>query len=86
MFYRYEAMEKYRPDYVVHGETGYLVKSDIELSQSLGLLLSDQDLRLKMSRLPPSMPCNSTGTKLLRIGKRCLWRRPENVRWVIERL
>ena len=43
------AMEKYRPDYVVHGETGYLVKSESELSDKLGLLLSDQDLRLKMS-------------------------------------
>jgi glycosyltransferase involved in cell wall biosynthesis len=43
------AMEKYRPDYVVHGKTGYLVKSDGELSHQLGLLLSDQDLRLKMS-------------------------------------
>jgi glycosyltransferase involved in cell wall biosynthesis len=43
------AMEKYRPDYVVHGETGYLVKSESELSDKLGLLLSDQDLQLKMS-------------------------------------
>jgi glycosyltransferase involved in cell wall biosynthesis len=43
------AMEKYRPDYVVSGETGYLVKSDIELSQKLGALLSDENLRLKMS-------------------------------------
>lgn len=43
------AMEKYRPDYVLNGETGYLVKSDIELSQKLGVLLSDEDLRLKMS-------------------------------------
>jgi glycosyltransferase involved in cell wall biosynthesis len=43
------AMEKYRPDYVVHGETGYLVKSEGELSLKLGLLLSDGDLRLKMS-------------------------------------
>lgn len=43
------AMEKYRPDYVVNGETGYLVESDIELSQKLGGLLSDADLRLKMS-------------------------------------
>jgi len=43
------AMEKYRPDYVVHGETGYLVKSDGDLSHKLGLLLSDQDLRFKMS-------------------------------------
>lgn len=43
------AMEKYRPDYVVNGETGYLVKSEEELSHKLDLLLSDQDLRLKMS-------------------------------------
>jgi len=43
------AMEKYRPDYVVQGETGYLVKSEEELSEKLDLLLSDQDLRLKMS-------------------------------------
>jgi glycosyltransferase involved in cell wall biosynthesis len=43
------AMDLYRPDYVVNGETGYLVKSESELSYSLGLLLSDRDLRLKMS-------------------------------------
>ncbi|MFZ1130321.1 MAG: glycosyltransferase family 4 protein [Terriglobales bacterium] len=43
------AMEKYQPDYVVNGETGYLVKSDIELSPKLGLLLADHGLRLKMS-------------------------------------
>jgi glycosyltransferase involved in cell wall biosynthesis len=43
------AMNKYCPDYVVNGETGYLVESETELSQRLGLLLSDQDLRLKMS-------------------------------------
>lgn len=43
------AMAKYRPDYVVHGETGYLVESESELSQKLGVLLSDRDLRLKMS-------------------------------------
>ncbi len=43
------AMEKYRPDYVVHGETGYLVKSESELSEKLGLLLSDESLRFKMS-------------------------------------
>jgi len=43
------AMAKYRPDYVVNGETGYLVESDIELSQKLGTLLADEDLRLKMS-------------------------------------
>src|SRR5208282_831224 len=39
------AVEKYWPDYVVHGETGYLVKSEGELSHKLDLLLSDQELR-----------------------------------------
>jgi len=43
------AMDVYRPDYVVHGETGYLVKSENELSEKLDLLLTDQDLRLTMS-------------------------------------
>ena len=43
------AMELYRPDYVVNGETGYLVKSDSELSDKLGLLFSDKVLRLRMS-------------------------------------
>lgn len=43
------AMEKYRPDYVVNDETGYLVKSDIEFSEKLGSLLTDHELRLKMS-------------------------------------
>jgi len=43
------AMEKYHPDYVVHGETGYLVKSEDEISLKLGMLLSDENLRLKMS-------------------------------------
>jgi glycosyltransferase involved in cell wall biosynthesis len=43
------AMAKYRPDYVVHGETGYLVESESELSQKLGWLLADQELRLRMS-------------------------------------
>ncbi|MGA2965003.1 MAG: glycosyltransferase family 4 protein [Terriglobales bacterium] len=43
------AMEKYRPDYIVNGETGYLVESESELSQKLGLLLTDQELRHRMS-------------------------------------
>jgi len=43
------AMNKYRPEYVVNGETGYLVESESELSQKLSLLLSDQNLRLRMS-------------------------------------
>jgi glycosyltransferase involved in cell wall biosynthesis len=43
------AMNKYQPDYVVNGETGYLVESENELSQKLSWLLSDQNLRLRMS-------------------------------------
>jgi glycosyltransferase involved in cell wall biosynthesis len=43
------AMNLYRPDFIVNGETGYLVKSENEISHSLDLLLSDNDLRLKMS-------------------------------------
>ncbi len=43
------AMRKYQPDYVVQGETGYLVESESELSHKLALLLSDQNLRLRMS-------------------------------------
>ncbi len=43
------AMEKYHPDYVVNDETGYLVKSDIEFSEKLALLLTGHELRAKMS-------------------------------------
>jgi glycosyltransferase involved in cell wall biosynthesis len=43
------AMDVYRPDYVVHDQTGYLVKSESELSQKLSVLLTDHDLRLNMS-------------------------------------
>lgn len=43
------AMDLYRPDYVVHGETGYLGKSESDLSDKLGLLLRDRESRLKMS-------------------------------------
>jgi glycosyltransferase involved in cell wall biosynthesis len=43
------AMDFYHPDYVVDGETGYLVKSEREVSEKLCLLLSDHDLRFKMS-------------------------------------
>jgi glycosyltransferase involved in cell wall biosynthesis len=42
-------MQKYHPDYVVNGETGYLVESESELSEKLEVLLSDDNLRLKMS-------------------------------------
>jgi glycosyltransferase involved in cell wall biosynthesis len=43
------AMENYHPDYLVNGETGYLVKSEEELREKLDLLLSDQALRSRMS-------------------------------------
>lgn len=43
------AMNLYRPDYVVHDETGYLVESEDELSDKLNMLLTDDYLRLKMS-------------------------------------
>ena len=43
------AMDLYRPDYVVNGETGYLVKSESELSDKLALLLAEQEHRLAMS-------------------------------------
>ena len=43
------AMALYRPDYVIDDQTGYLVKSESELFQKLGLLLTDHDLRLRMS-------------------------------------
>ena len=43
------AMGVYRPDYIIHGETGYLVESDDELSRKLRLLLTDEGLRLKTS-------------------------------------
>jgi glycosyltransferase involved in cell wall biosynthesis len=35
------AMNVYRPDYVLHGETGFLAESDAELTQKLDLLLRD---------------------------------------------
>jgi glycosyltransferase involved in cell wall biosynthesis len=43
------AMDLYRPDYVAQGITGYLVKSEGELSQQLRRLLTDANLRLEMS-------------------------------------
>jgi glycosyltransferase involved in cell wall biosynthesis len=44
------AMNLYRPDYVVNGESGFLVESDAELAEKLELLLRDADLRQSMSR------------------------------------
>jgi glycosyltransferase involved in cell wall biosynthesis len=44
------AMNIYRPDYVVNGESGFLVESDAELAEKLELLLRDANLRHSMSR------------------------------------
>jgi glycosyltransferase involved in cell wall biosynthesis len=44
------AMNVYRPDYVVDGQTGFLVESDAELEQRLDELLDRPDLRDSMSR------------------------------------
>jgi glycosyltransferase involved in cell wall biosynthesis len=43
------AMNAYRPDSVIHGETGFLVNSDSELEESLNVLLSSPGLRHSMS-------------------------------------
>ena len=43
------AMDCYHPDYVVHGQTGFLVESGEELSGKLALLLRDSSLRRSMS-------------------------------------
>ena len=44
------AMNVYRPDYVVNGQTGFLAESDADLERSLGMLLDRPDLRASMSR------------------------------------
>ena len=43
------AMSVYHPDYVVNGETGFLVESDTELSEKLDLLIHDSARRRAMS-------------------------------------
>lgn len=43
------AMNLYRPDYVVHGETGFLAESDSDLTHALDLLLRDSRLQQSMS-------------------------------------
>jgi glycosyltransferase involved in cell wall biosynthesis len=43
------AMNLYRPDYVLHGETGFLADSDADLTQALDLLLRDSALRQSMA-------------------------------------
>jgi glycosyltransferase involved in cell wall biosynthesis len=42
------AMNIYRPDYVVNSKTGFLVETDSELSEKLGLLLQQANLRRSM--------------------------------------
>jgi glycosyltransferase involved in cell wall biosynthesis len=42
------AMEIYRPDYVLNGTTGFLVKNDDELAEKLDLLIRDAQLRISM--------------------------------------
>jgi glycosyltransferase involved in cell wall biosynthesis len=44
------AMNLYRPDYVLNGESGFLVESDAELAEKLELLLRDPNLRRSMAR------------------------------------
>jgi glycosyltransferase involved in cell wall biosynthesis len=43
------AMNEYRPEYVVNGETGFIVESDAELEQKLDVLLGNVALRQSMS-------------------------------------
>jgi glycosyltransferase involved in cell wall biosynthesis len=43
------AMNLYRPEYVLHGETGFLAESDTELSEKLDLLLRDSTMRQSMA-------------------------------------
>jgi glycosyltransferase involved in cell wall biosynthesis len=43
------AMNLYRPDYVLNRESGFLVESDVELSEKMELLLRDPNLRRSMS-------------------------------------
>ena len=44
------AMNMYRPDYVLNGESGFLVESYDELAEKLKLLLREPNLRQSMSR------------------------------------
>jgi glycosyltransferase involved in cell wall biosynthesis len=43
------AMDSYHPEFVVHGETGFLANSGADLEQRLGLLIGDRNLRERMS-------------------------------------
>jgi glycosyltransferase involved in cell wall biosynthesis len=43
------AMNVYRPEYVVNGQTGFLVESDSDLAQKLGSLIGNPGLRHSMA-------------------------------------
>jgi len=43
------AMNVYRPDYVLHGQTGFLAESDLDLTEKLSMLLQDSELRRSMA-------------------------------------
>jgi glycosyltransferase involved in cell wall biosynthesis len=43
------AMNAYHPEYVLHGKTGFLAQSDMELAQYLDVLLSDSAVRQSMA-------------------------------------
>jgi glycosyltransferase involved in cell wall biosynthesis len=43
------ALNLYRPEYVLHGETGFLAESDAELGEKLDLLLRDSTMRQSMA-------------------------------------
>jgi len=43
------AMNAYQPEYVVHGKTGFLAESNMELAQYLDMLLSDTAMRQSMA-------------------------------------
>lgn len=43
------AMNSYHPEYIVHGQTGFLAQSDAELGEYLKLLLHDSPMRRSMA-------------------------------------
>jgi glycosyltransferase involved in cell wall biosynthesis len=43
------ALNVYHPEYVLHGETGLLAESDVELAQHLELLLGNSEMRQSMA-------------------------------------
>jgi glycosyltransferase involved in cell wall biosynthesis len=43
------ARNSYRPESVLHGQTGFLAENDVELEQKLECLIKDRSLRERMS-------------------------------------